>query len=80
METVTLADAKDRLEELVDLVAAGETVEILAGGKAVAQLSSIRAPRRPIDRDRLRTLTSTLPPSPVEAGQLVRSMRDGDRY
>lgn len=39
MTTVTLAEAKAKLEELVDQLAPGETIVIVMGDKPVAQLS-----------------------------------------
>lgn len=49
MVTIALADAKARLSELIDRVAAGETVSITRRGKPVARLVAEAAPRKPID-------------------------------
>lgn len=80
MNSVNLADAKARLSELVDRVAAGETVEITRRGKPVARLEAAETPRTPIDVSALRSLTATMPVQPQSAADLVRSMRDSDRY
>ncbi len=80
MKHVNLADAKARLSELVDLAEAGETVEILRRGKAVARLTPVEAPKQPVDIEALRALTARFPPQKVSAGEFIRNMRDSDRY
>ena len=77
---VNLADAKARLSELVDRVQAGESIEITRRGKPVARLTAATRPRKPIDPARLAALTADMPPQAPEAAELVRSMRDGERY
>jgi prevent-host-death family protein len=80
MEAVNLADAKARLSELVDRVEAGDSIDITRRGKPVARLTAVSRPRKPIDAQRLRSLTATMSPQPQSAADLVRSMRDSDRY
>ncbi len=80
MDTINLADAKAHLSELVDRVEAGESIDITRRGKPVARLTAVVTPRKRIDAARLRSLTATLPPQPRNAADLVRSMREGDRY
>ncbi len=80
MDTVNLADAKAHLSELVDRAEAGDTVNILRRGKAVARLAPVTEPRKAIDLAALRRLTDAMPLQKQEAGEFVRGMRDGDRY
>jgi prevent-host-death family protein len=80
MESVSLADAKARLSELVVRVAEGETVQITKRGKPVAQITPIRQPKKPIDVESLRALTSTMPMQEESAGDFIRRMRDDARY
>ncbi|GEP10086.1 type II toxin-antitoxin system Phd/YefM family antitoxin [Methylobacterium gnaphalii] len=80
MELVNLADAKAHLSELVDRVEAGASINITRRGKPVARLTSLSMPRKPIDVAMLRSLTATMSPQTESAADLVRSMRDGDRY
>jgi len=80
MDTVSLADAKANLSELVDRVEAGDTIDITRRGKPVARLTAVERPRKPINAALLQALTSTMPPQAQDATDLVRSMRDGDRY
>ena len=80
MDAFSLADAKAHLSELVDRVAAGDSIIITRRGKTVAQLTAVTRPRKPIDAALLNALTATLPPQAESAAEVVRSMRDGDRY
>lgn len=80
MDAVNLADAKAHLSELVDRVEAGDSIEITRRGKRVARLTAVATPRKAIDLAALQALTQAMPRSPQTAGDLVRSMRDDDRY
>ncbi len=80
MNAINLADAKAHLSELVDQVEAGASIEITRRGKPVARLTALARPRKPIDAGLLAALTVTMPAQPQSAADLVRSMRDGDRY
>lgn len=80
MDTVSLADAKARLSELIDRVEAGETVCITRRGKPIAQITWIEKPRKPIDVEALRKLTAAMPVQTESAGDFIRRMRDEDRY
>jgi prevent-host-death family protein len=80
MDAVNLADAKAHLSELVDRVEAGDSIDITRRGKPVARLTAVARPRKRIDATLLRALTATMPAQAEGAADLVRSMRDGDRY
>ena len=80
MDAVSLADAKAHLSELVDRVEAGESIDITRRGKPVARLTAVARPRKRIDATLLQSLTANMPPQAQGAADLVRSMRDGDRY
>lgn len=80
MSVINLADAKAHLSELVDRVEAGDTIDITRRGKPVARLTAVARPRRRIDATLLQSLTATMPPQAESSADLVRSMRDGDRY
>jgi prevent-host-death family protein len=79
MEAINLAEAEARLSELVARVEAGDSIDILRGGKPVARLTGVGTGRKRIDAAMLQSLTATLPPQGQGAADLVRSMRDGDR-
>jgi len=80
MDAINLADAKAHLSELVDRVEAGDSIDITRRGKPVARLTAVARPRRRIDAALLQSLTAAMSPQAEGAADLVRSMRDGDRY
>ena len=80
MSSINLANAKAHLSELVDRVEAGDSIDITRRGKPVARLTAVAMPRKRIDAAVLQSLTATLSPHSQSAADLVRSMRDGDRY
>jgi prevent-host-death family protein len=80
MSAITLADARTHLSELVDRVEAGDSIDITRRGKPVARLIAVAKPRKRIDPTLLQSVTATMPAQPQSAADLVRSMRDGDRY
>jgi prevent-host-death family protein len=80
MSAINLADAKAHLSELVDRVEAGDSIDITRRGKPVARLTAVAPPRKRVDAALLQALTATMSPQPEGAADLVRSMRDGDRY
>ena len=77
---VSLAEAKARLSELVDRVEAGDSIDITRRGKPVARLTAVARDRKPIDLAVLRALTADMPLQAQPAADLVRSLRDDDRY
>ncbi|HEX4180063.1 MAG TPA: type II toxin-antitoxin system Phd/YefM family antitoxin [Caulobacteraceae bacterium] len=79
MRSISLAEAKAHFSELIDRVEAGEPIEITRRGKPVAVVTAA-GPRKPIDVAKLRALTDSMPMAPVSAGDLVRAMRDDERY
>lgn len=80
MDTINLADAKAHLSELIDRVEAGATIDITRRGKPVARLTAVARRRKPVDASLLQSLTAAMPPQAQDAADLVRSMRDADRY
>jgi prevent-host-death family protein len=80
MNSVNLADAKAHLSELLDRVEAGDSIDITRRGKPVARLTTVATPRKPIDIARLQSLTASMPQQTQTAAELVRTMRDGDRF
>ncbi len=80
MDTVSVADAKAHLSELIERVSKGETVQITKRGKPVARLTGMATPRKPIDIEALRALTQSMPEQEELAGEFMRRMRDDYRY
>ena len=61
MLTVSLAQAKARLSELLDKVEAGEEVVVTRHGRAVARISSAARPKKPLQFDELAAFRATMP-------------------
>jgi prevent-host-death family protein len=80
MSRISLADAKAHLSELMDRVEAGEAMEITRRGKPVARLAPMASPRKPVDLPSLQALTATMTVADACAADLVRAMREHDRY
>ena len=80
MPNVNLGDAKAHLSKLVDRAAAGDTVRITRRGKPVAQITAVQTPRRRIDLSALRAMTDMMPLQRESARDLLRQLRDEDRY
>ncbi len=80
MDVISLADAKAHLSELVDRVNEGASIEITRRGKPIARLTAAARPRKRIDAAMLQAVTAAIPPQEQAGADLVRSMRDGDRY
>ena len=80
MDAINLADAKAHLSKLIDRVEAGDSIDITRRGKPVARLTAVIRSRKPIDVALLQSLTATMPPQAESAANLVRAMREGDRY
>ena len=68
------------LSKLVERAAAGDTVRITRRGKPVAQITAVQAPRTRIDASALRVMTDRMPMQRESARDLVRRLRDEDRY
>lgn len=80
MDAINLVDAKAHLSELLDRVEAGDSIEITRRGKPIARLTTVARPRKPIDAALLQSLTAAMPLQSQSGADLIRSMRDGDRY
>ena len=76
MVTVSLAQAKARLSELVDKVEAGQEVVITRRGKAVAHLSAVAGPRKPLPLRELAGFRATMPRLRRPTAELLREVRD----
>jgi prevent-host-death family protein len=80
MDSISLADAKARLSELIDRAEAGEEICITRRGKPVARLLPAQRARKTIDVGAMRQVTDRMPQQPEDAAAFVRRMRDEDRY
>ena len=80
METMSLAEAKAQLSRLIDRVEAGEEVVITRHGRPVARLTVAEQPKKPLDLNVLDEFRKTMPPWRKPSAELIREMRDEERY
>ncbi len=80
MNAVNLADAKAHLSDLVARLEAGDSIDIARRGKLVARLTAATQPRKWVNANLLRALTAAMPAQAKGAADVVRSMRDADRF
>jgi antitoxin (DNA-binding transcriptional repressor) of toxin-antitoxin stability system len=77
----SVADAKNRLSELIDLALEGKDVVITRHGRPVVELKAIQRPPRPVTREDIEWLEKhrVRPRRPVlDSATLVSQMRDED--
>ena len=79
MATVSLAQAKAHLSELLDKVEAGEDIVITRHGRPVAHLSAATKQKVAPDLESLRVLRERLPRRGESSADVLRQMRDEDR-
>lgn len=76
MVTVNLAQAKARLSELLDKVEMGQEVVITRRGRAVARLSAVVRPKKPLPLRELAGFRAAMPRLRRPAAELLREARD----
>jgi prevent-host-death family protein len=78
MYTFSLAEAKAQLSKLIELVECGEQVTITKRGKAVVKIVKSDPPRRQVPS--LAEHRAGIRYSGESAAELIRKMRDSDRF
>jgi prevent-host-death family protein len=76
MVTVSLAQAKARLSELLDKVEVGHEVVITRRGRAVAHLSAAIRPKKPLPLRDLARFRADMPRLRRPAAELLREVRE----
>lgn len=76
MSTVTLAQAKTHLSQLLDQVEAGDEVVITRRGQPVARISPVEKPKQPVKS--LAEFRSRMPRWRKPSAELLRELRDED--
>ncbi len=76
MITVSLAQAKARLSELLDKVEAGEDVTITRYGRAVARVLRASRPKQPLALNELAAFRASMPSLRRPSADLLREARD----
>lgn len=81
MSTHSVAEAKNKLSELIDRALRGEGIVITRHGQPVVELKAVPKSAKPVtaaDLDRLAAHRAHLTPARTDAGTLVSAMRDED--
>lgn len=78
--TVSVAEAKAHLSELVAAAEAGEDVVITKRGKPVVRLVAQKQPKKQLDLDWLRAHAEGMPREQEDSGTFMRRLRDDARY
>jgi prevent-host-death family protein len=76
MQTVSVAEAKTRLSEILARIEAGGEVVITRRGQPVARLSGVKRPRKPLDFGALDSVRARQTAARTSSAQLIRGMRD----
>jgi prevent-host-death family protein len=76
MVTVSLAQAKAHLSELLDKVEAGEEVVITRRGRAVAHILPTTPTKKPLRLKELAEFRASMPPLRRPSAELLRELRD----
>ena len=74
MVTISIAEAKAHLSELIDKAEAGEEIVITRHGKPVAQLSAAKKPKLPVRS--FAAERASRPPLSRPSVEIIREMRD----
>lgn len=77
METISVADTKAHLSELLNRVEKGEEIVVTRRGKPVARLSPVKSRRKPFPS--LAEFRSEIPPLKTTGSEVLRMIREDDR-
>lgn len=79
--SVSVAEAKSHLSEIIARVEAGDEVVITRRGVEVVRLVPVIAKKeKRINWDAIRAFRESLPVSEISGAELIRQMRDDERY
>ena len=78
MRTVSLAEAKAHLSELLNAVESGEEIIITRHGRAVARVSPAAKQKQPLALERLAALRASVPAWTEPSTKRVGQMRDAE--
>ncbi|MBS4098267.1 MAG: type II toxin-antitoxin system Phd/YefM family antitoxin [Sulfuricella sp.] len=76
MQTISLAEAKSHLSEILNRVEAGEEVVITRHGQPVARVSPFEKPVKALAIDRLAAFRARMPHWQKSSAELLREMRE----
>lgn len=76
MRTVSVAEAKARLSELLNCVESGEDILITRHGRPIAKMTTPETPKQMLPLKRLALLRKNTSPWSEPSARLLRSVRD----
>jgi prevent-host-death family protein len=79
MESISVADAKAHLSDILSRIEQGGEMVITRRGRPIARLSPVNGIRKPIDFKSIDALRARQPISKISSVELVRQVRD-ERY
>ena len=74
MHTVSIAEAKAHLSEILNQVMAGEEIVITRRGHAIAKIEAVKKSLKPIPS--LEKFRSSLPRAPISSMEVLHELRD----
>jgi prevent-host-death family protein len=80
MDTASIAEVATHLTEFIARAEAGEVITITRDGQPVAQLVPSARAHTPLDIGAMRALTESMATAGTGAVDLVRRLRDEERY
>lgn len=80
MRSVSVAEAKAHLSELLDAVEQGEELEITRRGKPIAKVTPLPPPPRPLDVEAIRRRLADVFCEVEDSETAIRRLRDESRY
>jgi prevent-host-death family protein len=80
MQTVSVAEAKAHLSELLKQVEAGEEIVITRRGRAVARLAPEKKPFKPLPLPSLAEFRAAQPDSQISSLDILLALRQEARY
>ena len=76
MESVSVAEAKAHLSQILNRIESGREVLITRRGRAVARISPVDGVKKPLDLESLAAFRAQQPMQKVPSVRVIRQMRD----
>ncbi len=80
MQTVNVRKARAQISQLLDAVESGEEIIIQRNGKPIARLVPIEDPQTRVHFADRHAFRSRIPASRKDSAELVRALRDDERF
>ena len=77
MRTISVAEAKAHLSEILNQVLAGEEITITRRGQAIAKIEAIKQPLKPIPD--MKKFRESFPRTEISSMEILRQLREEGR-